>query len=477
MGYGSVILVIGTILIAGVMMLSMDSATSDADEELNEYHYKELARDAATTGLELIVRRLAASNAALSWDATWAAANKFNTTPYSKGGSFRVEIDPVGDDPGEVLPPGVLFGDLVDVIARGFNGVTRDPQTGATKPISQVIYARYLREYADGGIPPAMRNVITADLDLWLRGNAMVLALNNSFNANIHSNGDLRTSGNSFLVEGYGTYTTSESTTAEGNCIIYPGDPNPPDDNFCPNQEYNEVDLNVFWADSVHIPPIDVDGLRNLSQTTSGSYINTPGVLPLIIDGDAIPVIDFTLPGTWPWLGTYDPVCTPGSCGTPDNPFIMFVEGDIDFVNRVEFRGYGNIVATGNVRVIPQGSGGGMFGQLVDDETTLLLATTQNINIGVGGGNACMGLGHSDLTNHCESIDDSYTHGVSLYANGDVTYRGTTYLIGGILVDELSFTGGGTPKIIYASPTEDIIDPGFDFIIPIGPILIGYSEW
>ena len=202
------------------------------------------------------------------------------------------------------------------------------------------------------------------------------------------------------------------------------------------------LSLNVFSADSVHIPPIDVIGLRNLSQTTSGSYINTPGL-----------------------------------CGTPDNPFIMFVEGNIDFVNRVEFRGYGNIIATGNVRVIPQGDGGGMFGQLVGDETTLLLATTQDISIGVGGGNACMGLGHSDLTQHCGSVDDSYTHGVSLYANGNVSYTGTTYLVGGVLVDELSFSGGGTPKIIYASPTEDIIDPGFDFIIPIGPILIAYSEW
>ncbi len=122
MGYGSAILVIGAIFIAGILMLSMDSATSDADKELNEYLYKELARDAATTGLELTVRRLAASKAELSWDATWAAANEFNTTPYYKGGTFRVEIDPVGDDPGEVLPPGVLFGDLVDVIARGVNG-------------------------------------------------------------------------------------------------------------------------------------------------------------------------------------------------------------------------------------------------------------------------------------------------------------------------------------------------------------------
>ena len=132
MGYGAVILVIGTIIISGILLLTVESATSDADDKVNEYHYKELARNAAVTGLELTVRRLAASKPKGSWTATWASSNEFSTTSYGNGGSFRTEITPIGNP----------IGDTVDVTARGFSGSKYNFETSQTVPISQVIKAR-----------------------------------------------------------------------------------------------------------------------------------------------------------------------------------------------------------------------------------------------------------------------------------------------------------------------------------------------
>lgn len=157
MGYGSVIFVVGTVIIAGVLLLSLGSAAGDADEQLNSYQHKELARNMATTGLQVTVRKLANDKNPGTWKN--GADYKFGSTNF-RSGTFRTQVIPIDPLSGinttlraESCP--ACSGDTVDVVARGFNGFTRDPETGATVPIRQTVFARYVREYADGGIPPS----------------------------------------------------------------------------------------------------------------------------------------------------------------------------------------------------------------------------------------------------------------------------------------------------------------------------------
>lgn len=406
MGHFSIIVVAAGLLTISLVLVNARDATHAADQELAEHQYKSLARDAAVTGQHLTVRKLAADTD--PW--TTGADYEFTSTDF-RSGSFEVDVTPVGTP----------LGDTVDVTATGTNG----PQT-------QVIQARYAREYADGGIPPAFRNVITTDLYIQLKGTVNIRAINKTFNASIHTNGDLETYGNSFVVEGYGTYTGDAYTNQE--------------DNFTPNIDYNEDDPNVFWADSVRIPDIDLDAMRNKATTITPTPSNGD---PYVVDGDATPVIDFA---------DYGP-------GKPDDPSIWYVEGPLNFVNRVEFKGYGVIVSEGDVLIDPKGEDGGVMGGLAGDETTSMVMTPGAINIA---GNA--NLGEGDFTN-------GFTKGLTLYAGTEVEFQGTPFMVGGIVTPETHFKGGGTPEIIYAAPTETITDPGFEYIVPVGPVLIAYSEW
>lgn len=395
MAHTALYLIVGAALAGALLVLSMRGDTLDANEHLADYQHDVLARDPAVTGLHLTVRRLAADIG--PW--TNGANYSFSSTPFGSG-SFSVTVMPVDG------------ADTVDVTAVGHNG-----------PGTQIIDARYAREYADGGIPPAFRNAITTDNFLQLRGNVYIGALDDSLNASIHTNGTLETSGNSFTVEGYGTYTGSVDT-------------NQPD-NFQPNIDYNgEDEPNVFWSDSVHIPPIDLDKLR-----ASATLITT---------GDASLSNETRNFSSWATtLGK--------TAGTADNPFIWVVEGNLT-LESMYFDGYGMIVAVGDLETKSNIVGG------IDEnlETMLGLFAAKDPNTGDGGNIDIRGNDQINAT---------------FYADGRVTMHGTPDLVGGIVAPDTHFQGRGNMSVTYASASETITDPGFEYIIPIGPVLIAYSEW
>ena len=453
MGQSAIIILAGAFLVGSLLLFGMRGDTRDADERLHEHQNKLLARDAAVTGLNLAVRQLADDDAMGSW--TSSSSYNIGTTSYD-GNSFSVEAFP-GD------PSGGTSGDTITLVARGAAG-----------PGRKVIYARYARDEDDKGIPPAFKNAIASDFYFQLQGNVGIFAIEDSLNASIHTNDDLTINGNSFLIEGFGTYTGSVNIS------------NAAADNFLPNIDYNGADPNHFQTDSVAIPSIDIDKLRT-TAAESGVIITTGG-LPLQIDGDATGPIDFTDP-TNPFWTTYGHNCTSGSCGTPESPFVMVVEGELNLLNTVQVIGYGTIVATGNIEINPTGAGGGVYGGLnTKNETKVLLATLGDIDVS---GNACFGLGPSitygndgtTFNNNCDedpvsgSTLTDHTNGISLYAEGLVDFGGTPYIVGGVVAREASFGGGGNPMITYASGAEETLDSGFENIIPIGPILIAYSEW
>lgn len=490
MGQYAVILGLSAVVVIIVLMLTMREATSGADEGLNYYHHEELARDAALTGLHMTVRKLAADTQPGSW--TTGSVYEIATTTHDNGATFRTDVSPCNPAsppyPGDTCVdmasnPQIEFGDVVDVRAVGSSGTRFNAETNTYDPIKVIIHARYMRKFDDGGIPPNFRNVINVNELLLLQGNSAVFAINDSINASVHTNGDLDRRGGTFLVEGYGTYT--------GNNLLSPSDTV----NFIPNIDYNGSDPNVFWSDSVHIPVMDLDNLRTLAQT-SGALVDDPDDLPIVIDGDGLPtpgVLDFTNPATWPFrdadgnpLYLAGPCQSSGQCGTEDNPFIMVVEEPISFLNTTHVKGYGIIATAQTINIAAQGSGGGLYGDLTaEDRTKLLVATMTNMNIGHAGGNTCLGLGpqnqfgndgHTYPNNSCASASGDFEAGVTLYAFGDADLQGSPYIVGGLSANDSSHQGG-SPMLIYGSPSKTIIDPGFEFIIPIGPILIAYSEW
>ena len=145
------------------------------------------------------------------------------------------------------------------------------------------------------------------------------------------------------------------------------------------------------------------------------------------------------------------------------------------------------MAATGDVSVAAEGSGGGVYGALnAKQETTVVLATKTDMYVGKGGGNTCMGLGPASYTdnagavrsnNHCQSANGEFDSGISLYVEDEVRFKGTPFIVGGVVAKRATFEGGGNPWITYASANEGTLDAGFEYIIPIGPILIAYSEF
>ncbi len=449
----AVIVLLGVLLMGAVLGIAMQGDTADADGALSDYEFRLLARDASTTGLQMTVYKLADSYDMLSW----TSGTYFDNASY-KNGSFTSTVtaaNPSGSGG---------IGDTVDVVVRGANG-----------PGRHAIFARYARDKDDKGIPPAFKHAIVSDEFMQIDGNMLIAAINDGFNASIHTNDDMTVKGNSFVVEGFGTYTGTINLNNQAS------------DNFLPNIDYNGPDEpNHHWADSVDVPRIDAARLLNTAQTISGSYIDAG---PFSIEGDALVppnVIDFTDPAN-PFWAAHGYNCPSGACGTENNPFVMYVNGTADFFNTVEVVGNGVIIATENITVSPNGSGGGIYGALnADQETTVVLASLKNITVGKSGGNSCLGRGPASYTandggtranNHCQSPDGTFADGLTLYAEEAVYFKGTPFIVGGVVAKKSEFTGGGDPWITYASPNEGVLDLGFEYIVPIGPVLIAYSEF
>jgi hypothetical protein len=460
MGYYATIILVGAFFIGGITIFAMKADTRDADLDLADHQLKVLAREAAHTGLQMTVRELADSYNMLSWN--YGTDYPLFTDVTYKTGIYSVTITTTN-------PSGLgALGDTVDVVSRGKNGDAR-----------HVIFARYARDKDDKGIPPAFKNAITSDFYMQFSGDMLVASIDATRNASIHTNQDLDLRGNSFRVEGYGTYS--------GSVRINPA----AEDNFVPPNDWNGDEPNHMWAPEINIPPIDSVSLKSLAQSGQGLYLDQGGfssTTPLVIDGSATPVLDFTNPASSAWVGGGGSLnYTCGNCGTPEKPAVVFVDGPVNFVNRVEVVGNAIFISTGDASVIPNGSGGGFFGQLNDDmETEVLLASLQDIVVGQGGGNACLGLGPASIggdgkpNNSCQSGNggaDGYTHGVTVYAEGRVEMIGTPLIVGGVVANETYMDNGGNPSIIYASANEGTIDGGFENITPIGPILIAFSEF
>ncbi|PEN11381.1 hypothetical protein CRI94_15190 [Longibacter salinarum] len=420
-------LVLGAFFSGSLYALNVETNAKDADEALNRYQYKELAREAATAGLRRTVGHLA-SDAHGSW-ASSATAYDLSSTPYGSG-SYEVDVQPVG-----------ATGDTVDVYVLGING-----------PDSIRIDARYERALDTGGIPPAFRSVILTNDVIQLSGNIHISSLDPNYNANIHTNGTLSTNGNAFEVQGYGSYSDPN-----GNATNQ-------EDNFVPGVDYNGEESNVIQVPEISIPDAVlepthpdvtwVDTLVNLDYGAAGNTVQVIDIQDKVYNATN----GLCTTGKIPASKCYDngsPVL-----GTTE-PFVWWVAGNVQLQN-VQIDGYTVLYADGQYDVNGTvADGDGMIikddiigGLSPENQTTLMLRTPGDINV----------YGNDQIV-------------ASIWANGEVTFHGTPDLTGNILSPQANFEGNGTFNLMYAAPSTLITSPGYSNIDPVGPILIGYAEW
>jgi hypothetical protein len=405
MGNYIYLIVAAFVLTAGTLLVGIQRSTSSADHALGRYDAKIEARNIAHSGLSLTLRKFGVD------PDPWIDSTEYSIPEREFGnGTFSSSVRPFGAIPGDTV--------AVTVVGR----IGHITKAGQGRDTTHTIEALVVRGTV-AAIPPGFRNAITTDNYLLLQGSMEVRSMWPNINANVHTNGTLRARGNDFVVEGYGTYTSSTTVRQE--------------DNFTPNLDWNGGAPNVFQKDSVHLPLLNMDFLRSVAtQHELGEYV---------IDGDVFPYGSFQDWGAA--VGRTD-------VGTLTNPFILVVEGDLLIENLWDMEGYGMIVTASNAVIEPTGSGAGPQGRVEGYNTTMGLYAVGNITVE---GNAVMTA--------------------SMYSHAKVTFHGTPTLTGGIVAKETHFLGGGNPIVTYVGPSVGIVKPGFTFREAIGPVIVASAEW
>jgi len=404
MGHYALLLVAGLLVTSAFLMGGLRIDIADADQALNLRLVKILARDAAISGVQMTTRMLAGDQN------PWIDPTDYEVTDLEySGGIVTTTVSGVGFPPGDTV-------DVVSVGRRKYiarNGVGRDT--------SHTVQVRFVR-YANPGVPLAFSNAITTDIEIELVGNIYIGSLDSTINAGIHTNGHLTTTGNSFLVEGYGTYTTTEDVRQP--------------DNFVPNNDTNGSAPNVFQADSIRIPNLD------LTELIDESTVHETG--DLTIDGDTFPYLSFA-----EWAAA---IGSPTGYGTEADPFILVVDGTLTFLNRVELEGFGIVASLTNINIVPQGIGGGLVGGLFGTYVQLGIYTP----------------GFIDIAGNAEIVG-------FLYGKDYIRFQGTPDVTGGLVTNDARFAAGGNPRVLHSTIK---IGNGWGIRTRIiGPRIIAYAEW
>ncbi|MGA7303733.1 MAG: hypothetical protein WBW88_02615 [Rhodothermales bacterium] len=400
-------LMLAAFIVTGAMFLfGQQQDTMVADKQLNYFQFKDEARAAAHSGFNITLGNLARDTD------PWVDSTRYRLplTSYERA-TYKTTV----------TPSGTPLGDTVDVIAKGFKSYIN--RLGKGDDTTHTIQARVVRGVHHGSIPPGFRNALMSDLDLTLQGDMSITSLYPGENASVHSNGTLRTIGNSYLVEGYGTYTT-------GIDDHHPG-------GWQPNNDWNGAAGNTFYRDSIPLPIPDWDAwLNNATYYVSGDFE---------IDGNTFSYSDFA---AW---ATAEGV---PERGVADAPFILYIDGNLTLKNRIEMTGYGILAVRGDLVMEPNGSDGGFIGQVEEYNTTAGLFAHGDIDI----------QGNAIITG-------------TLFSEQLIQFRGTPTITGGVIAKESEFDGGGTPNITWVGPGAGLIDEGFPYDDPIGPVIVAYAEW
>lgn len=431
MGQLSVLLLVGALFAGGLVLLSAQDHTVSAAETTAEYASDFLAREAASLGVQRVVRNLVAQPAAWSSDAA-AMDGLFGEGGVHRRGGYatpyrvRVTAAYLGTPPAPGAP--ITDPDRVEITSTG------QAVTGADTT-DYVIRAVYERGYTNIGVPPALRYAILADDDLTLQGNAHVVG-------SIHTNTDLGSIGNGFSVNGAATYTGGWDGS-QG-------------DNYTGGTAYQDrIDVPA-----VAIPPATFTLQKN---GTGGKKVFEIRAVdnPRDVNGDGAAAVSEG------WYGVTGK-------GTEAAPYVLYVNGNLTISEDIRLPGHvkiyvsGNLLINSNARLtqVQPGTPLPVPNTATDAEVLAwrdTYARTNTIGVFVGGSTEFNGTPFINAQLHSE---------------GDVVYKGggNKLVLGGV-VSRGQIVVQGNPRIYYNQAATSVFDPGYNLMQPDGLVLVSYREW
>ena len=303
MGQSSLILTLAATLTIVVILIVVGQTTRDTDSELAEYQYKVLAREAASTGLNMSVRRIVAEPH--RWSDTTLAFS-YPVTPHGVG-SFSTTVTPRGAFVETFY--GWMDQDTVDIVSTG-RVSTVDGDT------THIIEARYVKGYYDFGLPPAFKKAVFADSVLSINGTAEIRHTDSTQNAHIHGNDEIKAvgTGSGATVQGYGTVSNDpvgvyDQIRPSAEAIFQPNDP----------QDGTELVGPDF---PIYLPPIDASAIHDQAELNGVPHHH---VMTTEMDPPKGNETRHTLDLNGVTIRPSDFSCYSSGCGTYDNPMLYYV--------------------------------------------------------------------------------------------------------------------------------------------------------
>ena len=274
MGRMLIFLVIGMGGLFSIGTLNMNHSNARLVNTTIEKYEKTQARNIAASGIELALSKL-------NLDTTWTGVNNLSIAD----GTLTVTVAATTSKyPGG--PNMSLIGMKV-ITSTG----TENNQT--------VTISSVLKLASTPSVPNFLTYAIASGNNLQLQGSVNIRDnYNSTWNANVHSNGDLQTSGNAYSVRGFGTYSKQISSAHN---------------RFVPNVNPNSDPVNAKIA-PITLPTFNPNDYKSIATNVSNSSLTINGSTTL---------------------------------GTKSNPVIYYVNGNLTF--RGSTTGYGIFIVTGNI--------------------------------------------------------------------------------------------------------------------------------
>lgn len=433
-------------LTVGILLYGSQTTTNRSESVGTVKQQEAFARETALVGLDRTLRNL------VDRPDGWAQTTTFaipSTSYAGYGTQATYQVDIQNYRPGEtpILPGLPIIDDTLDVRA-----------VGTYQDRDYTIRATYTKGVTDIGVPPALRKSLVSDKTLRLNGSPKLKSSTTTTNADIHANGSLDAQGSpvNFVVEGYGTYSDSY----DGSNTAY----------FQPNQVDPTASGTTYEYDPLYVPTVNVS-----AAASTAHLITTPPSGTFSVGAD---VLDDLSDG----LGAFALGPSEAGKGTPEEPFIWYVGGDMVMGGSLRLprtpgssapQGHvklyvdGNLTFQGNGSITPTYSvapGNNANDATIRDWISSHLPEGSTLAIYVAGN---------------VNFNGNVSVAALIHANGAVTFGGggnKANIIGSIVSKE-TLTFNGNNKLWYTEASETVKDPGYDYDVPTGVFLLDYLEW
>ena len=223
MGQATLLAVVASFLIGGVVVFNANRSADSADERVWEHQYHVISRDAATTGMAVAMRDLTnAFEMNTTWNGGLATSLSKSNVVYD-GGTYSVTASSMADAVGTSACPLLTNAEYENAMI-GADGSRLVPQgeviqvtvtgnvegdVGNDTDQSHQLRACYIRADYSLFSPPAFNYGFVSDLDFDFNGGPTIQALVDG-EGHVHSNGHMEL-GPKVEIDGHATYSGGES--------------------------------------------------------------------------------------------------------------------------------------------------------------------------------------------------------------------------------------------------------------------------